>query len=224
MDASPKKNTKQRILDAALQLFNERSFGAVSLQDIAHSLNMSRGNLAYHFPDKKKVLQAISGQMWSKIHQDRAKARRYPSFQNLDREARFYRQYQKEYSFIFLDPHVSNLPEIQKEFQEMTEMTIQDNRAVIAFAIKIGNMKPEPFPGIYDHIAFVTWSLIFYALSQESMRGGQALVETDKAIWAMILPHFTPKGIHAFTKFYGEDYLNNLGNPFSFEIEEFISF
>ena len=39
------KDTKQKILDTARELFNERGYNAVSLKDIADALNISKGNL-----------------------------------------------------------------------------------------------------------------------------------------------------------------------------------
>ena len=47
-----KKNTRQLILDTAKRLFNERGYNGVSLKDIADELNISKGNLTYHFRKK----------------------------------------------------------------------------------------------------------------------------------------------------------------------------
>ena len=60
-----KKNTKQKIIDLAVDLFNKEGFAAISLQELADELGMSRGNLTYHFKDKKALLQGITEQLWS---------------------------------------------------------------------------------------------------------------------------------------------------------------
>ena len=39
--------------------------------------------------------------------------------------------------------------------------------------------------------------------------------EAEKMVWSTILPHFTAKGLAAFKSYYGEDYLNKLGDPLS---------
>ena len=53
------KKTKQRILDASLDLFNEDGITEVSLHRIAKSLGMSQGNLNYHFKKKMDITEAL---------------------------------------------------------------------------------------------------------------------------------------------------------------------
>jgi AcrR family transcriptional regulator len=51
--------TRARILDAALALFNERGTGAVSTNHIAAAAGLSPGNLYYHFADKQQIIRAL---------------------------------------------------------------------------------------------------------------------------------------------------------------------
>jgi len=216
--------TKQRIIHTAKGLFNKNGFAGITLFEIAGKLHMTRGNLTYHFKDKDKLLQAISDEMWDKITTERSKSRQLPSFQNLHNEVQLYYRFQKEYAFIFLDSHVLNHPLIKKKFREMTQQTIEDNKAALAFAINSGNMKPEPFKGIYHNIAFNTWMLTFFWLAQQIIRGEKTKEDGEAMIWSMLLPHFTEKGLKAFIDFFGEDYLENIGKPFDSDIEKYITF
>jgi AcrR family transcriptional regulator len=50
---------KQRILDAAAQMFAERGYAATAMQDIAAELGLTRAALYYHYPAKGDILQAI---------------------------------------------------------------------------------------------------------------------------------------------------------------------
>ena len=209
-----KKNTKEKIIDTAIQCFNKDSYGAISLHELAKATGISRGNLTYHFKDKESLLQAIANQMWSKMQKERNKSRQLPSFQNLHNEVQLYYKFQKEYAFIFLDPHVLNHPVIKKQFREMTAQTIEDNKAAIAFSIRLGNMKPEPVPGLYHNIAFTTWMLTFFWLAQQIIRGEKTVEDGEKMIWSILIPHFTEKGIQSFRRFFGDDYFNSLGKPF----------
>lgn len=219
-----KKTTKQRISNAAVKLFNKNGFAAVTLFEIAGELGMTRGNLTYHFKDKDQLLKAISDEMWNKMLIERNKSRQLPSFQNLHNEVQLYYRFQKEYAFIFLDNHVLNHPIIKAKFREMTEQTIRDNEAAIAFAISTGNLKSEPFPGIYHNIAFTTWMLTFFWLAQQIIRGEKTKKDGEAMIWSLLLPHFTEKGLAAFKAFFGDDYLEKLGEPFESKIEKFITF
>ncbi|MCB0705341.1 MAG: TetR/AcrR family transcriptional regulator [Saprospiraceae bacterium] len=48
--------TKERILQEALRQFNERGISQVGVRDIARSLDMSAGNLSYHFSRKADII------------------------------------------------------------------------------------------------------------------------------------------------------------------------
>ena len=185
---------------------------------------MSRGNLAYHFKEKDLLLEAIADDMWQSLEQERNKSRQLPSFENLHNEIQLYYKYQKKYAFIFLDTHVLNHPLIKKRFRELTAQTIKDNKATIAFSIKLGNMRKEQIAGTYHHIAFITWMLTFFWLSQQIIRGEKSREDGEKMIWSILLPHFTEKGIQSFQAFFGDEYFNSLGEPFDIDIESLISF
>ena len=159
--------TKERIIVEATQYFNQEGFGGLSFLEIAKRLKMSRGNLAYHFKSKEDLLEAISKEMWRKIDNERQKSRALPSFENLHNWVQLYYRFQKAYSFIFLDYHVLNHPVIKPKFRELTKEQIKDNEATIAFSISAGNMKPEPFEGMYHNLAFNTWMVSFYWLNQQ---------------------------------------------------------
>jgi len=52
--------TRDRILVAARNMFNEHGFGNVSVAMLAKELKMAKGNLWYHFNDKRSLLDALS--------------------------------------------------------------------------------------------------------------------------------------------------------------------
>ena len=51
--------TKDRIIHAAIELFNQRGEQNVTTNHIAADLGMSPGNLYYHFRNKEDIIQAI---------------------------------------------------------------------------------------------------------------------------------------------------------------------
>src|ERR1700754_988811 len=51
--------TKERILEAARELFAERGYAGTSIRDIAERLEMTKAALYYHFPGKQDVLAAL---------------------------------------------------------------------------------------------------------------------------------------------------------------------
>lgn len=57
------KNTKERILDTARNLFNELGYSNVTIRMIAQQLEMSSGNLNYHFKKREDILEALYFEM-----------------------------------------------------------------------------------------------------------------------------------------------------------------
>ena len=53
------ERSRQVILDAALELFSHRGYGATSVQDIAAKANVSKGNVYHHFPDKETIFRNL---------------------------------------------------------------------------------------------------------------------------------------------------------------------
>lgn len=53
------EQTRQDILHAALQLFDEQGYGATSLVQIAKQVGLTRGAIYWHFKDKGDILRAL---------------------------------------------------------------------------------------------------------------------------------------------------------------------
>ncbi len=53
------KDTRERILDAALDLFIEQGFDGTSLREIAEQLGVTKAALYYHFESKDDILMAL---------------------------------------------------------------------------------------------------------------------------------------------------------------------
>lgn len=51
--------TRRRILDHARRAFNERGAAAVRVREIARELDLSPGNVSYHFPTKEALVAAL---------------------------------------------------------------------------------------------------------------------------------------------------------------------
>src|ERR1700730_9117216 len=52
-------NTRERILDVAIDLFTEQGFDGTSLRQIAEQLGVTKAALYYHFESKDDILMAV---------------------------------------------------------------------------------------------------------------------------------------------------------------------
>ena len=52
-------DTRRRILDVARRMFNDEGLSRVGVREIARALEMSPGNLAYHFATKDDLVEAL---------------------------------------------------------------------------------------------------------------------------------------------------------------------
>lgn len=53
------ERSRTAILDAALELFSHRGYGATSMRDIASKAGVSTGSVYHHFQDKEAIFQAL---------------------------------------------------------------------------------------------------------------------------------------------------------------------
>jgi len=204
---------KDRILEKAIEVFNDRGYHAVTLTDVAHACEMSRGNLAYHFKYKKHILNDLIIKMVHEVRRIQLGRKDYPAFSNLSLDVRTCGTLQDKYRFIFRDSSVLEHNSIKRVMKIWSEISITRNLEAFAFGVEIGTMKPEPFGGLYHQLSVNAWMVAYYWVAQQSVRAVANYEEAEKMVWSTVIPHFTEKGLAAFQNIYGEDYFDQGGIP-----------
>ena len=69
MKMTPEKETKERILESAFELFSSRGYDKVSLNEVIEKAGVSKGGLFHHF-DSKYALARDTLIWWAQSHMD----------------------------------------------------------------------------------------------------------------------------------------------------------
>ena len=205
--------TRERIISAVVKAFNQNGYHAWSLTDLAQKCGMSRGNLAYHYKYKEDILDDISFKMEKDIKRFFKKHKSFPAFHNLSNDIGTCKYLQKNYAFVFRDMSVLEHASIREVLNRWSKAVIKRNISAFAYGIEVGNIKPEKYDGLYYQLALNSWQVTFYWVAQHAVRDMGGDDDAERMVWSTILPHFTEKGIEAFEKFYGADYMQKLGIP-----------
>lgn len=64
------RDTKQRILDAALDVFGERGFRGASVDDVAAAAGVTKGAVYYWFVDKEDLARDLQHLLWERLASD----------------------------------------------------------------------------------------------------------------------------------------------------------
>ncbi|MQY04169.1 TetR/AcrR family transcriptional regulator [Actinomadura macrotermitis] len=79
MTGTRRKDTRQRILDTALELFLERGYDQTSLREIAERLDVTKAALYYHFKSKEDIVGGLGDEAGRRIDELIAWGREQPA-------------------------------------------------------------------------------------------------------------------------------------------------
>lgn len=117
--------TRNDILEAALELYNTHGVEHVTTRDIAKKINISSGNLTYHFPTRNDIIYALMCRLLEDI--DKALSMPVnPGYKNplimSYHQCHIIVSRQIDYEFLFNKRYaevITSLPEMQKLLQEV---------------------------------------------------------------------------------------------------------
>lgn len=192
-------NTKQKIIQASICLFNQHGMGNVRLQQIADEIGISVGNLAYHFKNKEAIIQAINKELYQKAAVILTQYRVYPNFMDFDSQLLKYFQFIEKYPFYFLD-----LLEIKRHYPKIyqirnTQITKMVNQIKMRFEYHIqrGALLPEARKGMYHSNIHAIWMIISHWLPQKAAQeplNTQHLSQFKEMVWNQIYPYLSKAG------------------------------
>lgn len=192
--------TKERILQASIRLFNEQGVASTRLQQIADNIGISVGNLAYHFKSKEAIVQSVYERLFDDFSVILSNYLSSPSFLDFDSQVSQYYDFFKEYQFYISDLFSAEhpIPEIRERWQVMMNKMIAQIRKRLDFHVKRGDLTNQP-QTTYDILAETTWITLIFWIPQQNLRNQGVTKDKYKAaLWNNIKPYLTEKGTTEF--------------------------
>ena len=199
--------TRDKILAEALEQFNARGVNAVTIRSLAGSLGISPGNLTYHFKNTDVIVQELYLELVGQINRRLVELQEQTlTFEVLYDQVRHTMGLFYHYRFIMLDfAHIARrVPYVGQHFRNLVVQRQQEFRYFYRLLIEAGIFKPEPTPGQYDRLIYL--SIIFGNswLSDAAIHFGpkadpDAMLDfyTDLQL-SQLVPYLTPEGLAAY--------------------------
>jgi AcrR family transcriptional regulator len=130
-----KMHTKDKILDKALELFNERGIEYVGLREIAGILGMRVGNITYYFPTKDDLVYELSLELRKKNSEIMVPSEDITITGFLEIQYKVFQHHQQfrclMLSFVHLMQQNKLIADAYKETQKARKNTIKTNLQVL---------------------------------------------------------------------------------------------
>ncbi len=195
--------TKEKIIKAAINLYNTGGLNSVTSRHIAASIGISHGNLDYHFPNKEAILHAI----YDKMKEEASKM--YPladpdidSFEHFD--ALLKRLDSFHYKFKFFTTDIQeinrNYPTLRARLSDSLILRKHQTADLFTMFIDQGFLEKDVNES-YERLQHIIRIIITYWMPQSEVltvfkynEKGQMV----KHIWELLKPYMTERGKKRF--------------------------
>ena len=151
--------TQSRILQTALELFNEHGTAAISATRIAERSGISKGNLQYHFRTKREIIFAVFQQAIQEMDAGWYRDHLAPTLEHM--AAMYVRQLQLILKYRFFYREMADLlrqdPALRKRFADNRERRMRELEKFMLALQSRGLMRFPPDPRRLRALIDVTW-------------------------------------------------------------------
>ncbi|HVC30796.1 MAG TPA: TetR/AcrR family transcriptional regulator [Steroidobacteraceae bacterium] len=188
--------TQLRILQAALELFNAEGTAAVSASRIAERCGISKGNLQYHFPNKRDVIFAVFQLAIGEVNTGWYRDHLEPTLEHM--AAMFVRQLQLIVKYRFFYRELADLlrqdPLLRRRYSENRERRLKVIEQFMQALAERGLMRLPHDERRLRSIVEVTWILsenwVNYAEYQDREMSAETILQGYAAILEVLRPYF----------------------------------
>jgi len=192
------ETTRSKILDITLQLLNERGLSNVKMRDVSKQLNISIGNLTYHYSKWENLIDDIFNQFQGEVNQ------LYEYFPTDITEVVEYiekiYEVQIRYAFLFSNFYIffQQFPKYKSIEEEFFLSRMQIMRKALDKLIQKNYLYPACCEHNYDLLVKNTWLVLsgWYSFSMIFKNTSYAITKEEffLSIWNMYIYHLTDEG------------------------------
>lgn len=196
------KNTSEKILVAALALFNSQGLAKVTLRSIAKEMNISQGNLNYHFKKRDDIIEALYDRLVSDMDESMAKIKHANADLNLIFDiSNSIMNNSHKYRFFFIDfaQIMRDNMIIKKNFNALVKVRESQSVGLFGMMIENGVLRPErltnEYYNLYKRIQIFSDFWMTSAEIERTQLEKKLIGEYLEIIMQSIYPYLTEKGI-----------------------------
>ncbi len=200
MEKKPKRRTRERILEAGLRLFNDFGEPNVTTTVIADELDISPGNLYYHFHSKDEIVNALFADFEREIEQILAvPSRRAPNVEDMWLFLHLLFEAIWKYRFLYrdLDDLLSRNRLLETHFKQILARKVRTGTLLCEGLVAAGEMAASPveIQAIATNMACLAtyWLPFEYARDPRRRDAGSALGRGVYQVMAMLAPFLQGK-------------------------------
>jgi AcrR family transcriptional regulator len=198
------KETKRKILDTALLLFNRDGFVNVRLQHISDEAILSLGNITYHYRTKDDMIQAI----WTELKEAQIRLlsefRALPLFEDIERYMDKTFELHQKYLFFYTDTlEVMRAYEvIAEQYREHLSWQQQQIYGMLVFNQARAALNAPLYEQHYQELANLWLWLSEGWVNRQAIIGHEQATKKSfqETLWSILRPLFTSQGASEFNQ------------------------
>lgn len=202
--------TKEKILSKALELFNDNGYNVITTRHIAKELNMSPGNLHYHFKHSREIVVALLMDLLNKSEElmNHFKNDDHITISKLHKYLQSVLELFYEFKFfsISLVDILREVPELRNNFLEVYQKREMQFEEVIKTFQKIGIfnvMLPDKLvESVIAQVFVIADSNITYNRIIKDFNTEDAVNYYSQIMLNLFLPLFTDQERENYIKYY----------------------
>lgn len=219
MERKPPRRTRERILDLSLRLFNDFGEPNVNTTLIAEEMNISPGNLYYHFKNKDDIINCVFQQFEREIDQLLSvPADRSPNVEDAWLFLHVLFELIWKYRFFYRDLNnlLANNRTLELKFKQLLTQKVKVARLLCDGLARAGDLKANAreIEALATNMVVIAtyWLSYSYVLDPRRFNEpevvGAALQRGCYQVMALTAPYLTGASRELFEKLAGE-YLQN---------------